>query len=239
MRKVTGPAASVEAVGHVATRIRRFAESIQQAHQFGIGPGEATEPWTTAFQREAVGVYASVLPPDYLRRLASGFRDAAGRMVELSAPVDAALEWGRVEAYLLAAATAIDEQVPSVEDVAATGADELDDVTPPVMPFDRLAEMMHPDGAASLRDAGAAVELVCGGADPSPLTDQEAEWVRQLMAGARSIDVARASGYSERSLYRALSDLWHRLGVENRTEGIALISSHGWVVPADEDQVRS
>lgn len=32
-----------------------------------------------------------------------------------------------------------------------------------------------------------------------------------------------------RPLYRALSELWDRLGVDNRNEGIALAAENGWI----------
>lgn len=229
MPKVVGPPESVAAVGQIACRIRRFAEAIQQAHHFGIGPGEEQEPWTVEFQRQAVPVYAKALPWDYLLGLASGFTDGADLMVELSGPRTAATEWVRMQAYLRAAAKAIRDDAPPLVDAAPRSADEIEATTPPVMPFDHLARMIHPDGAASLRQIGAAIERCCDGVDDCPLTDQELEWMRQLVDGARSIDVATASGYSERSFYRALSDLWERLGVDSRQEGLVLVAASGWI----------
>ncbi len=226
---VVGPPESVVAIGQIAGRVRRFAEAIQQAHRFGIGPGEEREPWTAEFQQQAVEVYAAALPWDYLVGLASGFADGADLMVEVSGPRTAAVQWVRMQAYLRATAQAISGHAPPSVAVPPTRASELDTVTPPVMPFDRLAMMIHVDGAAALQDAGVAIERCCGGIDECPLTDQEIEWMRQLVKGARSVDVATQSGYSERSFYRALSDLWERLGVQDRNEAIVLVSARGWI----------
>ncbi len=229
MPTVIGPPESVAAIGAIAGRIRRFAEAIQQAHRFGIGPGDEREPWTIEFQRKAVGVYASTLPWDYLVGLASGFADGADLMVEVSGPRTAAKQWMRMETYLRSAAQAIREQAPPSMATSPRRASDLDDMTPPVMPFDQLAAMIHVEGASVLRDTGAAIERCCNGVDDCPLTDQEIDWMRQFMAGARSVDVAERSGYSERSLYRALSDLWRRLGVTDRKDAVGLVASKGWV----------
>ena len=49
------------------------------------------------------------------------------------------------------------------------------------------------------------------------------------MQQTRTIDIAVEIGYSERSLYRALHELWERLGVDTRTEAIALAFKNGWI----------
>lgn len=232
MTKVAGPPESVAAIGSIARRIRRFAEAVQQGHRFGIQPGDEREPWTLAFQHRAVPVYASTLPWNYLVGLASGFTDAADLMVEVSGPRTAATQWTRMEAYLRAASQAISESAPPSIDTSQRRASDLDDTTPPLMPFDQLAGLIHTEGASALRDIGEAIERCCDVVDDCPLTDQEIDWLRQLVAGARSVEVAGRSGYSERSFYRALSELWSRLGVRDRNEAIVLAISKGWVEAA-------
>ena len=51
----------------------------------------------------------------------------------------------------------------------------------------------------------------------------------RIIDGDRTLDIAADDGYSERSLYRALSELWERLGVDNRLEAIALVTDNGWL----------
>lgn len=229
MPKVVGPPESVAAIGVVACRIRRFAEAVQQAHEFGLGPGTASEPWTVEFQRQAVPVYASALPWDYLVGLAGGFENAADLMVTVAGPKTAALEWSRMQQYLRSAAKAIFEKAPSETAPLLRRAEDLDPVTPPVMPFDKIARLIDCEGAEQLRLTGAAIERCCGDIDDCPLTDQELEWMRRMLLGDRSIDIAHDAGYSERSFYRALSELWDRLDVDNRNEAIALAVDRGWM----------
>jgi len=193
------------------------------------GPGEVGEPWTLEFQREAVGVYASALPWEYLVGLANGFKDAADLMVTVAGPKTAATEWGRMQQYLRSAAKAIGEHAPADTASVRRRAEELAPTTPPVMPFDKIARLINRDGAEALQAIGAAIERCCGEVDDCPLTDQELEWMRCIVAGDRSIDIAESAGYSERSFYRALSDLWERLGVDDRIEAIALVVDRGWI----------
>ncbi len=232
--RVVGPADEVAAIGHVARRIRRFAEAIDQAHRFEIGPGDHTEAWSLEFQQQAVHIYASVLPWSYLLGLASGFRNATQLMDRLDGPTTAAIEWTRMRTYLSSAAQAIYDDAPPNVDAAPKTADQLLAQTPPVMPFDRLALILSTEGAATLRATGAAIEGCCAetlAPDPSPLTDQEADWLGQLASGIRTLDIARESGYSERSLYRALADLYKRLGVRNRQEALTLAIDRSWISP--------
>ena len=57
--------------------------------------------------------------------------------------------------------------------------------------------------------------------DAVRLTDAERTWLLRLAEGVRVSDLADESGYSERSLYRQLNQLYHRLEATNRTEALA------------------
>lgn len=49
----------------------------------------------------------------------------------------------------------------------------------------------------------------------------EAQWLRHLKTGMTIAKLAEIVGYSERSLYRLLHDMYGRMQVSNRTEAIA------------------
>lgn len=53
------------------------------------------------------------------------------------------------------------------------------------------------------------------------LTHKEADWLRQLNTGSTVANLAEKAGYSERSLYRRLHDLYRRMHVTNRSQAIA------------------
>ncbi len=218
-------------IGVAAGRIRRFAEAIIQGHEFGIAPGNHHEPWTFDFQRTAVSVYELTLPWPYLTRLASAFEDCANRMLTDQLPPDVSLDgWSLVHDYLRAAAKAISEagEVTIDSDDIPT-AEDIDPVTPPVMSFGKLAALVSAEGARRLATAAGGVERACGEADTCPLSEAELDWLRRSRRGDRIIDIAFDHGYSERSLYRALADLYDRLAVDNRTEAVAVAAENGWI----------
>lgn len=220
---------AVEAIGIAAGRIRRFAEAIQQGHSFGIEPGVHDEPWTLGFQRVAVDIYSQTLPWPYLTRLAEAFEDCANLMVTASAPSSIARDWSRMQQYLRSASKAIVEAAPGViESDDLPSAQDIAPTTPPVMPFSQLARLMSVEGVASLAAIG-SVELACDQHDDCPITEQEKEWLSRLRDGDRVLDIAVDHGYSERNLYRALSDLWKRLDVDNRREAIGLAMKQDWI----------
>lgn len=226
---VHGEPSSIAAIGLAAGRIRRFAEAIQQAHHFGIEPGTHDEPWTLDFQHQAVEVYAQTIPWTYLTKVAAAFLDCAGLMDGVRAPDSVSAEWQRMNRYLTSVAKAVFECAPdTIESEQLISAENLDPTTPPVMPFGQIARRMSRAGAAGLASIG-VVEDACDSHDHCPITDQEKEWLRRLRQGDRTLDIATDDGYSERSLYRALSDLWERLDVENRREAIGLAMKNGWI----------
>lgn len=65
--------------------------------------------------------------------------------------------------------------------------------------------------------------------DEPRLNDRELGWLRLLAGGSTVAQVAAASGYSERMMFRLLRDLYARLSVGSRTEAMLLAREHGWV----------
>ena len=63
---------------------------------------------------------------------------------------------------------------------------------------------------------------------PAPeLRAREREWLRRLADSATVAGLARASGYSEREMYRLLAGLYARLGASSRTEALLLAERWG------------
>ncbi|RPF19994.1 helix-turn-helix transcriptional regulator [Myceligenerans xiligouense] len=64
---------------------------------------------------------------------------------------------------------------------------------------------------------------------PGDLTEAEARWLVGLARGTSVVDLATAEAYSERAMYRRLSDLYRKMGVRTRGEAIAVASRHGLI----------
>jgi DNA-binding NarL/FixJ family response regulator len=58
------------------------------------------------------------------------------------------------------------------------------------------------------------------------LTNQDLKRLQLLAEGGTVVDLARQVGYSEREMFRLLHDLYHRMGVDNRSE--ALVKAAQW-----------
>lgn len=52
------------------------------------------------------------------------------------------------------------------------------------------------------------------------INDAEIGWLRHMAGGLTVSDLAAEVGYSERAMFRQLKALYHRLGVNNRTEAL-------------------
>ncbi len=63
--------------------------------------------------------------------------------------------------------------------------------------------------------------IATSGAQTTGITDAERRWLEELEGGITVSKLAPIAGYSERSLYRQLNQLYHRLGASNRAEAIA------------------
>ncbi|GAA3440110.1 LuxR C-terminal-related transcriptional regulator [Kutzneria kofuensis] len=61
----------------------------------------------------------------------------------------------------------------------------------------------------------------------TPLLAREVHWLRVLAGGGSVVQLARAEGYSQREIFRRLSDVYRRMGARNRYEAIALAGQWG------------
>jgi DNA-binding NarL/FixJ family response regulator len=67
---------------------------------------------------------------------------------------------------------------------------------------------------------------------PAPeVSSLERAWLRYLAGSGTVTGLARASGYSEREMYRLLGALYRRLGAANRTEALLLAERWGMLQP--------
>lgn len=57
--------------------------------------------------------------------------------------------------------------------------------------------------------------------------DAETAWLRMMASGYTVTDLAAEVGYSERAMFRHLKVLYHRLGVQNRTEALLWAKQRG------------
>ncbi|WP_158883776.1 response regulator transcription factor [Amycolatopsis anabasis] len=64
----------------------------------------------------------------------------------------------------------------------------------------------------------------------TPLLSREVHWLRVLASGGSVVQLARAEGYSQREIFRRLSDIYRRMGARNRHEAIALAGQWGLLV---------
>jgi DNA-binding CsgD family transcriptional regulator len=152
-------------------------------------------------------------------------------MLVLAGPSPQPDGWHIVRDYCINHATAVLD--PRLSIIDEPDEDEIARVTrqplPLVFPFGLIARKMNTAAAVTLHRAGRSVQTYASIDDASPLTDLERAWFRRLILGDRIVDIAADFGYSERALYRAMRDLWSRLGVQNRTQAVALATKQGWV----------
>ncbi len=81
-------------------RIVGGARAIAEAYGFGVPEGPHPEPWTAAYHRDAVRVYAESLPMPYERRIGSLFIHSAEAMDAFDIPSALADDWFIAKAYL-------------------------------------------------------------------------------------------------------------------------------------------
>lgn len=79
-------------------------------------------------------------------------------------------------------------------------------------------------GQAVARQLADRARADCGSDD---LTEAEVRWLGALARGTSVVDLATSEAYSERAMYRRLSDLYRKMGVRTRGEAIAAASRHG------------
>lgn len=104
-------------------------------------------------------------------------------------------------------------------DVLAAGATSVIplDLPEPVT----LAAIELAVAGVSAIESSSLAWLIDHGAGRPDITDSERGWLARLDAGLTIAELAVDAGYSERSLYRQLNSLYHRLGVHDRSAAIA------------------
>lgn len=204
--------------------------SLARVHQLGYTAGNATELWSNDFQRRAAPIYLRSLPVHYLRRIERAARSCGQDMsddIPSGAPES---EWAFMARYLLAVSDAIGD-LPGVGGRSApVGDTEVLEWAPTgLLRLDEMAALAHPEGVSRLHCVASAVARFSRRHGLGGVSEEEISWLRSLANGERTIEVAARHGHSERGFYRSLAELWHRLGVDSRSEALALAAQVGWL----------
>lgn len=135
----------------LAGRIAGFADAITQAHNFGAPPGGHDDMTSLDYHHAAVAIYRQIMPWAYLIRLADGFNEACHYMTNHHPPQGNETAWYTIERYLCNATTAIRHHAPHNELLANLGSlDQIEPTTPPVMPYQHLAQLLTPQAPQQL-----------------------------------------------------------------------------------------
>ena len=215
-------------------RIAGAAAAIVEAHRLGVPEGPHEQPWTREYLDAAAYIYSESLPPWYQSDIASLFGRCAKTMGGYSIPARLAADWVIVTDYLVAARATILDRLASSEsrerpqDAALVPVTEQE--TPPlVIRFDALARLTTSDGAKRLEQAAVAVRHYMEAPVPDVLDEREIKLLRRLADGVAIPDIAGELGYSERSVYRALANLWKKLGVPGRKAALQKAAAVGLI----------
>jgi DNA-binding NarL/FixJ family response regulator len=197
---------------------------------------------------DQLGVVLSGLPPVYARGLQTVLHDsgAVGTVLQDLAQLGVLLAGARPVVVIVsslaqipAALTAapgparhavvvlVEEASPDAcSDALRAGATGV--ITPDDDPQDVLA-VLRCAGRGRTVLARAVAQSLCRPATlpPPSLSETERAWLRRLAAGGTVAGLARDCAYSEREMYRRLSDLYTRLGGRTRTEALLLAERYG------------
>lgn len=226
-----GRRSRVAARVHLACgRVAGGASAIAEAHRFGVPEGPHDALWTAAYHADVVKIYAESLPASYQRDIALLFSDSAEAMAGYDIPAVLAEDWLIVTGYLRHASEAVmawldsepAQSLPETDDGLA-----IDDRTPMVIRFDRLAAQASHEGARRLERAALAAQRHVGAPSALVLGDEQRRLLRGVASGTAIVDLAEQLGYSRRSMYRELSKLWQALGVPDRTQGLRKAAAEG------------
>ena len=213
-------------------RIAGVAAAVSEVYGFGVPEGPHREPWGAAYHREAVHVYAESLPWSYQRDMARLFRDGEEAMARQSIASDLAEDWVIIDGYMREAAGSIEDWLASDESASRRSrpapTPESDEV-PRVIHFDALARLTTSEGIRRLGRAALRVQQHFDAMSSQSLDGSERLMLKRLVSGVPIVDVASEMGYSERSMYRALSKLWVKLGVSGRTAGLHKATLEGLI----------
>lgn len=162
--------------------------------------------------------------------MAALFSDGAEAMAAQSIPADLAEEWLIVTEYMRQASIAIDRWLGSRKPKSPSAevpSPEIDDHTPSVVRFERLAGLTTREGVERLERAALAVRRHLGAPMLAGLDDDQLNLLRKLASGVSIHAVAGKLHYSDRTIYRAIQDLCRDLGVENRVQAIFKAAKEG------------
>lgn len=215
-------------------RILGASRSMSRAYDFDVAPGPHREPWTMAYLREAVALYAEALPASYQSDIESLFRHCAELMGQGKIPAELAEDWAIIRQYLANAADSISERLAATgsphSGEASLHADiDTNDEPPPVVRFDRLAALTTPSGAQRLHAAASAVQSHVAGDPGVELDAAQRSLLEGVSAGLTVSELATQLGYSRRSIFRELSRLWDTMGVPDRAQGLRKAEAQGLV----------
>ena len=197
----------------------------------GTGPGSAARVQVALFN----------LPPVYRRGLGVGLTEE-GYVVHL--PSDVVTWAAEATGRKVAVTTDTDESLFALDAVRTVAPDVVsvalvEEATLPgytrALPHCTAAVPLH----AELDDVLAAIRAAQNGftllpvdvarilsargetsGEPPQLSERELAWLRALADNVTVLSLARASGYSEREMYRLLSALYERLGTSTRTSAL-------------------
>jgi DNA-binding NarL/FixJ family response regulator len=190
-----------------------------------------------------------LLPPAETRRLGAALHQAGYKPVVPTKLLD----WASQRRHTLLLTDDSDRALAMISAVAATGSDTRAVVLVEDAGSDRYRTLLRRCTAAlpagsdaedvvlAVRAAhqslscvpAAAARALAGpaGEGAPPLDDRELSWLRALADNVTVASLARASGYSQREMYRLLSDLYGRLGVATRTEALLRADRLGLLRP--------
>ena len=212
-------------------RIVGGARAIAEAHRFGVAEGPHYRLWDAQYHAEAVRVYGESLPGSYQRDIASLFHHSAETMAAQTIPAVLAGDWVIVTGYMRSASAAIMDWLASQPAEPPTPgvveSPQIDDRTPLVIRFDRLAELAASEGARRLEQAAVAVQHHMGAPSALALDESQQRLLKAVASGAAIVDLAEELGYSRSSMYRELSKLWNALGVPDRAQAMRKATAEG------------
>lgn len=215
-------------------RIIGGARAILEAYRFGVVEGAVGEPWSDAYHRKAVDIYAMSLPVAYQRDIQVLFSRSRVTMAALAIPGGMADDWAIVMDYLFHASRSIDQWLAAPSSRAVgfrpVPAPKIDRHTPEIIRFELLARLTTAKAASRLEQAATAVHQYVGGMLSTPVLDEKQQQLLGMVSsGVHIVDIASELCYSERTVYRELAKLWKVLGVSNRAEGLRKAASEGFI----------
>lgn len=212
---------------------------IREAHALGHSPsGQHTgDPFTDVLPLLIRSVVAGV-PDRAARGRAEWICDIARFMTARGSPPEVEGDWILVTETYARLADAYMEAID--DDVGAEPAAEAREIVPLyTLDYPTMGRVLDATLVARFQ---AAVEAVLAALDhhqqTNPLSADEIDLVRRLVDGRPISDLAAELGRSDRSIYRALRNIWIRVGASSRSEGVAIITARGWLDPAPAERQR-